>query len=234
MKLMNLLDEEYTKHPFYGSPKLTAWLKSKGHNVNIKRVKRLMNIMGIIAIYPTKNTSQKNFYHTIYPYLLADLIINKANLVWCADITYIKLKKGFMYLIAIMDWYSRYVLAWELSNSLEVDFCIEALLRALKITMPEIFNTDQGSQFTSHDFTKVLLEAKIKISMDGKGRTFDNIFIERLWRSVKYENIYLNQYETVQDLRNGLTNYFEFYNNERLHQSSGYKPPYDIYMHSSN
>ena len=229
-KIMNLIDEEYTKHPFYGSPRLTVFLNKNGYKVNIKRVKRLMKKMGIVAIYPKPNLSKKNQEHRIYPYLLTDIEIKEPNFVWSIDITYIRLERGFMYLVAVIDWYSRYVLSWELSNTLEADFCIEALQKALQKGTPVFFNTDQGSQFTSNGFISVLTDKKINISMDSKGRALDNIFVERLWRSVKYEDIYIKQYVTVDDLYNGLRAYFEFYNHERPHQSLNYKTPYDIHF----
>lgn len=193
------------------------------------RVRRLMRFMGIEAIYPKPRLSIKDQEHRIYPYLLRDLVIDHPDQVWAADITYIRLRRGFAYLVAIMDWYSRYVLAWELSLTLEADFCLIALNRALQNAMPEIFNTDQGSQFTSEAFTKVLKYAGILISMDGRGRTFDNIMIERLWRSVKYEEVYLKDYENFVDARKGLAEYFLFYNTERPHQSLGSRSPVEIY-----
>jgi len=230
-KLMNLIDEQYTKTPFYGSPRLTAWLNRQGHPVNIKRVKRLMGIMGITAIYPGPNLSKRNKAHAVYPYLLKGVDINRVNQVWSTDITYIRLRKGFVYLVAIIDWHSRYVLSWELSNTLDADFCVEALKRALEqYGDPEIFNTDQGSQFTSKAFTDVLLGHGISISMDGKGRALDNIFVERLWRSVKQERIYLYNYETVPETFEGLAEYFWFYNNERPHQSLNYQTPAEVYL----
>jgi putative transposase len=227
---MNIIDEEYTKHPFYGSPRLTAYLNKLGYGVNIKRVKRLMKQMGIIAIYPKPKLSIKNIENRIYPYLIKGLKIDKPNYVWSTDITYIRLKNGFMYLTAIIDWYSRYVISWELSNTLELDFCIEALKRALKINKPLIFNSDQGAQFTSNFFTGILLEQNIEISMDSKGRALDNIFVERLWRSLKYEDIYIKQYESVDELYDGLKDYFKFYNQERLHQSLDYLTPFEVYF----
>lgn len=230
-KLMNLIDEQYTKTPFYGSPRLTAWLKRQGYNVNPKRVRRLMRIMGITAIYPGPNLSKRNKAHAIYPYLLKGVEINRINQVWSTDITYIRLKKGFVYLVAIIDWHSRYVLAWELSNTLDADFCVETLKRALEqYGNPEIFNTDQGSQFTSKAFTDVLLARGISISMDSKGRALDNIFVERLWRSVKQERIYLYNYETIPETFAGLVEYFWFYNNERIHQSLDYQTPAEVYL----
>ena len=227
--LMNLIDEQYTKTPFYGSLRLTAWLRRQGHRVNRKRVQRLMGLMGISAIYPTKNTSQPREGHKIYPYLLQDIELCRPNQVWSTDITYIRLSEGFLYLVAILDWFSRYVLAWALSNTLDVHFCLEALKDALTKGHPDIFNTDQGSQFTSDNFTGVLLENGVQISMDGRGRALDNIFVERLWRSVKYENVYLNNYESAKDAYRGLGEYFAFYNNERPHQSLGYRTPIEVH-----
>lgn len=209
LTLMRLIDEEYTKHPFYGSRRFAAWLKTLGYNVNRKRVSRLMQIMGIEAIYPKKNLSRASEYNKVYPYLLNGVLINRPNRVWSTDITYIRLLNGFVYLIAIIDWYSRYVLAWRLSNTLDVNFCIEALEEALEIDCPEFFNIDQGSQFTSNAFIGVLQKHPIAISMDGKGRAFDNIFVERLWRSVKYEEVYLKDYVTVQDAKQGLEAYIQ-------------------------
>ena len=198
LQLMNLIDEQYTKTPFYGSPKMTAWLRRSGHLINIKRVKRLMRKMGIMAIYPGKNISKRNQQHKIYSYLLKGLDITRSNQVWATDITYIRLKKGFVYLVAIIDLHSRYVLSWRLSNTLDSHFCTEALKEALaKYGKPEIFNSDQGCQFTGEDFTKILLSHEVKISMDSKGRALDNIFVERLWRSVKYENIYLHNLSLI-------------------------------------
>jgi len=228
--LMNLIDEVYTKYPFYGSPKILACLRRMGHAINIKRVKRLMGIMGISAIYPGPNTSKSVVGHKIYPYLLSGLKIVRPNQVWSTDITYIRMARGFLYLVAIIDWYSRYVLAWNLSNTLDVGFCLEALQKALRVGTPEIFNSDQGSQFTSDDFTGMLLDLRIQISMDGRGRAFDNIFVERLWRSVKYENVYLNNYEEAWEARKGLDGYFEFYDNERPHQSLDYQTPSEVYF----
>ena len=228
--LMTIIDEIYTKYPFYGSLKICESLKRQGHKINIKRIKRLMKIMRITAIYPAPNTSMRNKEHKIYPYLLRDLEIMSPNQVWAADITYIRMKKGFMYLMAIIDWYSRYVIAWELSNTLDSGFCKEALLRALKTGKPDIFNNDQGVQFTENNFTGILESKNIQISMDSVGRALDNVFVERLWRSLKYEDIYLKDYESVKDLLKGLEIYFWFFNNERPHQSLGYNTPSQIYF----
>jgi putative transposase len=227
--LMRLLDEQYMRRPFYGSRRMRDWLRMQGHRVCRDRVRRLMRLMGIEAIYPKPRLSIKEKEHRIYPYLLRDLTIDHADQVWAADITYIRLRRGFAYLVAIMDWYSRYVVSWELSLTLETDFCVSALNYALTGRTPEIFNTDQGSQFTSEVFTDRLKEAGIQISMDGRGRTFDNIMIERLWRSVKYEEVYLKDYEDFIDARKGLSAYFLFYNNERPHQSLGSRPPVEVY-----
>jgi len=228
--LMNLIDVEYTRHPFYGSPKLLACLKRMGHDINIKRVKRLMRLMGIRAIYPTANTSKPAIGHKIFPYLLSGIKIVRPNQVWSADITYIRMAYGFLYLVAIIDWYSRYVLSWKLSNTMDKEFCLEALREALRSGKPDIFNSDQGGQFTSDDFTGILLDRNIQISMDGRGRALDNIFVERLWRSVKYEDVYLNNYEVPQEAHAGLGVYFNFYNNERPHQAIDYQTPAEVHF----
>jgi putative transposase len=228
--LKRLLDEQYTQMPFYGSRRMTALLKRKGHDVNRKHVQRLMREMGIEAIYPKPDLSKPHPRHKIYPYLLSDVGIDRKDQVWASDITYIPLARGFMYLVAIIDWWSRYVLAWQLSTSMEASFCVNALDMALKFGAPEIFNTDQGSQFTSDAFTGTLKNSDIAISMDGRGRCMDNIFTERLWRTVKYENVYLMHYETVPEGVKGINTYFDFYNNERLHQSLGYKTPAEVYF----
>lgn len=227
--VMSFMDRQHIQTPFYGSRKMVVELRKNGYIVNRKRVQRLMVTMGIRAIYPNRSLSQRNKAHKIYPYLLKDIKIDTPNFVWSTDITYIQLREGFLYLVAIIDWYSRYVLSWRLSNTLDVSFCLDALEEALKKGTPVIFNTDQGSQFTSKDFTQILLDKGIKISMDGKGRVFDNIFIERLWRSVKYENVYLKGYETCKETIDGLGSYFLFYNNQRPHQSLGYKVPHEIH-----
>ena len=227
--LMRLIDEQYTQTPFYGSRRMTAWLASQGFPVNRKRVSRLMRRMGIEAIYPKKRLSRPDVTAKKYPYLLRDMAIDRPDQVWAADITYIRMKHGFIYLVAIMDWFSRYVLAWAVSITMDVDFCVEALGHALGTAKPEIFNTDQGSQFTSRSFTGVLEAEDIMISMDGRGRVYDNIFVERLWRSVKYEEVYLKEYETVREAVSNLRAYFGFYNQERLHQALGYKTPYQLY-----
>lgn len=215
--------------PFYGYRKMTQWLRRQGHRVNGKRVYRLMRLMGIAALYPSPNTTRRAKNNAIYPYLLRGVTIERPNHVWSSDITYIPLARGFMYLVAVIDWYSRYILSWQLSNTLESIFCVQALQDALRKNKPTIFNTDQGAQFTSHDFTSTLKAHKIAISMDGKGRALDNIFIERFWRSLKYEDVYLKKYETVSDLTAGLQRYFAFYNQERVHQSLEYKTPLEVY-----
>ena len=229
LELMRLIDEQYTRAPFYGVQRMTAHLVNKGYCVNVKRIRRLYRLMGIEAIYPKKKLSIPSMEYK-YPYLLNDIAVARPNHVWCADITYIRLLNGFLYLFAVMDWHSRYVLAWRLSNTLDVQFCIEGLKASLSDFRPQIFNTDQGSQFTSKEFTELLLDNGVKISMDSKGRAFDNIFIERLWRSVKYEEVYINAYETPKQAYTGLSDYFRFYNNERLHQSLGYKTPYEVHF----
>ena len=231
LAMMRRIDEMHLKRPFYGSRRLRDWLQAEGHTVCRKKVRRLMALMGIRALYPRKRTSQPGKGHKIYPYLLRDLKIDRPNQVWATDISYIPMAKGFAYLVAIMDWHSRKVLSWRLSNSMDTDFCIEALEEALATYgSPEIFNTDQGAQFTSDAFTSVLKDADVKISMDGKGRWMDNVFVERLWRSVKYEDVYLKAYETVSAARDGIGDYFKFYNRERQHQGLNRKTPDQVYM----
>lgn len=231
LALMQLIDEEYTRAPFYGYRKMTARLRDPhGYQVNHKRVARLMGIMGLQAIYPQPQTTVVHPQHRKYPYLLRNLKIDRPNQVWAADITYIPLPGGFMYLVAIMDWYSRYVLTWRLSNTLDGAFCLAALREALNHAQPEIFNTDQGVQFTAHEFTQTLEAAHVRISMDGRGRVFDNIFVERLWRSVKHENVYIKGYETVPALFAGLDDYFHLYNYERPHQSLDYRTPAAVHF----
>jgi putative transposase len=228
LRLMELIDRQYLARPFYGSRRMAAWLATQGFPVNRKRVQRLMRLMGLI--YQRPNTSKAAPEHTKYPYLLGGLTIDQVNQVWCSDITYIPLARGFIYLVAIMDWHSRAVLAWRISNTLHADFCVDALEEALRrFGRPEIFNTDQGSQFTSTDFTGVLKAHGIKISMDGKGRCMDNIFVERLWRSLKYEDVYLHAYASVAEARAGIAAWLHFYNEERLHQAHGYRTPRQIY-----
>jgi putative transposase len=228
--LMRLIDEEYTRHPFRGREQLTDWLDSLGHHVNPKRVRRLMHIMGIQAIYPKRKTSIPNKEHKVFPYLLRDMRIEYPNQVWATDITYIRMHPGWMYLVAIMDWYSRYVISWELSNTMDVHFCLEALGNALAKQKPDIVNSDQASQFTSRDFTEMLEASGIRISMDGRGRVYDNIFIERLWRTVKYEEVYLHDYESIREVKEGLKMYFRFYNEERFHSSLNKKTPAAVYF----
>jgi putative transposase len=227
---MRLIDEQYTRTPFYGRPKMTAWLRSQGCLVNPKRVGRLMRLMGLCAIYPKPRLSANREPHAIYPYLLRGVKIERANQVWSTDITYIRLRQGFVYLVAVMDWFSRYVLDWQLSNSLDSDFCLRALDRALGIGKPGIFNTDQGVQFTSQAFVGRLLEEGIAVSMDGRGRALDNVFVERLWRSVKYEEVYLKDYANVNETFAGLGAYFGFYNRERPHQALGYRTPQAVHF----
>jgi putative transposase len=229
LHLMRLLDEQYTATPFYGVRRMTAWLRTHGYPVNHKRVARLMHRMGIAALPTRLPLSRRDHQHRIYPYLLRGVTIQRVNQVWSTDITYIRLHQGFVYLVAVMDWFSRYVLSWALSVTLDGQFCCEALQQALRQGPPEIFNTDQGAQFTSKDFTGLLEEQGIQISMDGRGRALDNVFVERLWRSVKYEEVYLKDYATVPEARQGLGQYFTFYNHERLHQSLGYQTPAAVY-----
>ena len=228
--LMRLLDEQYTRTPFYGSRRMTEWLATQSHVVNRKRVSRLMELLGIEAVYPKPKLSQPGEGHRIYPYLLRDVTVERVNQVWSTDITYIRMAQGFLYLVAVMDWFSRYVLSWSLSLTMEVDFCIEALQRALRRGQPEIFNSDQGSQFTSEKFTGVMAERQVAISMDGRGRCMDNIFVERLWRSLKYEEVYLKDYASVAEARAGIDRYFQFYNHQRLHQSLDYRTPAGVYQ----
>lgn len=229
LRLMRLLDEQFTKTPFYGSRKMTAWLNSIGERVNKKRIVRLMRVMGLEAIYQKPRLSQSDKGHRLYPYLLRGVPIVRPDQVWSVDITYIRLAGGFIYLVAVLDWFSRYVLSWGISVSIDVVFCVEALEDALAKGLPDIFNSDQGSQFTSAEFTGRLEKAAVKISMDGRGRVFDNIFIERLWRSVKYEEVYLKDYADVREARRNLGRYFDFYNRERLHQTLGYRTPEAVY-----
>lgn len=235
LALMRLIDEIHLRLPFYGSRRIRDELEDSGHAVNRKRIQRLMRQMGLRALYPRQRTSQPGKGHKIYPYLLRDLSIEHANHVWATDISYIPMAKGFMYLVAIMDWYSRRVLSWRVSNTLDTDFCIEALEEALqRFGAPEIFNTDQGTQFTSEAFTGVLKSHDIDISMDGKGRWVDNVFVERLWRSVKYEDVYLHAYETPTELRAGLARYFTFYNTRRRHSALDRRTPDAVYFEQAN
>jgi putative transposase len=227
--LMRLIDEQYLRRPFFGSRRMAVWLASVGRVVNRKRVQRLMRLMGIEALYPKPSTTQRHPEHRVFPYLLRDVAIVRPDQVWSTDITYVPMPRGFMYLTAVIDWYSRYVLSWQLSNSLEGSFCIEALEAALSLGRPEIFNTDQGVQYTASAFTSRLQQAEVLISMDGRGRALDNVFVERLWRSVKYECLYLHGYATVPELAAGLSEYFEFYRHERPHQALGYATPAEVY-----
>jgi putative transposase len=227
--LMRLIDEQYLATPFFGSRRMTVWLLDAGHAVNRKRVQRLMQLMGLEAIYPKPRLSVGNQEHRKFPYLLRGLSVNRVNQVWATDITYVPMSRGFMYLVAVIDWHSRYVLSWRLSNSLESSFCIEALEAALEWGCPEIFNTDQGVQFTNRTFTGCLERAGVSISMDGRGRALDNVFVERLWWSVKYEHVYQHDHQTVASLHQGLDTYLEFSNRKRRHQSLKYETPWDVY-----
>ena len=230
LRFMHRVDEIFTEYPFYGSRRIREALRREGFEVGRERVQACMRQMGLRAIYPKGSLSKRHPGHKIYPYLLRDREITHPNQVWATDITYLRLRQGFVYLVAVIDWYSRYVLSWRISNTLDVSFCREALGEALEKGCPEIFNSDQGSQFTSHDFTGILLGKEIAISMDGQGRAFDNIFTERLWRSVKYEEVYLKDYQVCRDAREGLEEYFSFYNNRRYHQSLEYKTPYEVHF----
>ena len=230
LRFMRLMDETYTLRPFYGVRKMTAHLRRAGEAVNPKRVRRLMRQMGLEAIYPKKRLSLAAEGHKRYPYLLRDLLIDRPDQVWCADITYVRLRRGFLYLAAVMDWHSRYVLSWELSRSLEADFCRQALQDALRQGTPEIFNTDQGVQFTCEAFTGALEAQGVRISMDGRGRCYDNIFVERLWRTVKYEEVFLRDYADPVEARQGLRAYFRFYNAQRPHQALDYRTPAEVYF----
>ncbi len=233
LELMRLIDEQYTRTPFYGYRRMTVYVNELGHEVNPKRIERLMGKMGLEAIYAKPRTTVKNEGHIVYPYLLRGVAIVRADQVWSTDITYIRMSQGFMYLVAVMDWWSRYVLSWRLSNTLDGRFCNDALDEALRRGRPEVFNTDQGCQFTSRDFTGRLESHGIRISMDGRGRALDNVFVERLWRTVKYEEVYLKEYLRVSDLEEGLAAYFRFYNTERPHQALGYKTPKHLYLASA-
>ena len=231
LKLMRLIDEQYTKTPFYGWPRMTVHLQRAGYPVNHKRIQRLMHLMGLQAIYPQPRAKKGSGQaHKVYPYLLRGVQVSRVDQVWATDITYIGLPSGFMYLVAIIDWYSRYVLAWQLSNTLDGAFCLVALEQALAHGKPDIFNTDQGVQFTAHQFTDTLAAADIRVSMSGAGRVWDNIFGERLWRTVKYEHVYLVDHQTVPALHNGLAYYFPFYNDERPHQSLDHQTPAEVYF----
>ena len=227
--LMRLIDEQYLATPFYGSRRMKVWLTAGGHVVNRKRVQRLMQMMDLEAIYPKPRLSLANKEHRKFPYLLRHLTVDRVNQVWATDITYVPMCRGFMYLVAVIDWHSRYVLSWRLSNSLESSFCVEALEAALELGCPEIFNSDQGVQFTNQTFTGCLERAGISISMDGRGRALDNVFVERLWWSVKYEHVYRHDHQTVASLHQGLDTYLEFFNRKRRHQSLEYQTPWDVY-----
>jgi putative transposase len=227
---MRLLDEQYTLTPYYGVRRMTAWLRSQGYAVNRKRVARLLRTLGVETIYPKPHTSQAHLAHRVYPYLLRDVPITRVNQVWSTDITYIRLHGGFVYLVAVMDWFSRYVLSWALSITMDVGFCLEALEQALGVAHPDIFNSDQGAQFTSLEFTGRLGAAGIQISMDGRGRALDNVFVERLWRTVKYEEVYLKDYETPREATQQLGRFFVQYNSERPHQALGYQTPATVYF----
>ena len=227
---MRLLDEKYTETPYYGIRRMTAWLQSQGYPVNRKRVARLMRTMGLETLYPKPRTSQAHPEHRVYPYLLRDVPITQVNQVWSTDITYIRLHSGFIYLVAVMDWFSRYVLSWAVSITMEVGFCLEALEEALRRATPDIFNSDQGSQFTSLEFTGRLEAAGIRISMDGRGRALDNVFVERLWRTVKQEEVYLKDYRTPREAIQELDRFFGRYNEQRQHQSLDYQTPASVYF----
>lgn len=228
--LCRLIDEEYTRRPFYGSRRMVVCLSRLGHIVNRKRVQRLMRMMGLAGMAPGPNTSGKHPQHKVYPYLLRGVDVKRPNQVWSTDVSYIRLARGFVYLVAVIDWYSRRVLSWRISNSMDASFCVDCLEDALRVHgKPEVFNSDQGSQFTSNAFTAVLKREGIAISMDGRGRALDNIFVERLWRSVKYEDVYLQGYGTMGELTIGLARYFAFYNGERPHQSLGNRTPHEVY-----
>jgi putative transposase len=229
LRLMRLIDEQYLKTPFYGSRRMTAFLERRGEAVNRKRVQRLMALMGLEGLHPRRRTTIADPAARAYPYLLRDRVLTRPDEVWSSDITYVPMRRGFMYLTAVIDWYSRYVLSWRLSNTMDVGFCLEALDEALQRGRPEIFNTDQGSQFTSREYTGRLEAAGVAASRDGRGRALDNVFVERLWRSVKYEDIYIKDYERVPELESGLSAYFRFYDEERPHQSLDYRTPGEVY-----
>jgi putative transposase len=233
LRLMRLIDQQFIRTPFYGSRRLTRFLERSGETVNRKRVRRLMAPMGLEAVHPRPRTMTAAPDARAYPYLLRDRVLTHADEVWSSDITYVPMRRGFMYLTAVIDWFSRYVLSWRLSNTLDGRFCLEALDEALAISRPDIFNTDQGSQFTAQVYTGRLEEAGIAVSRDGRGRALENVFVERLWRSVKYEDIYIKDYETVPELESGLAAYFQFYDEERPHQSLGYRTPAEVYRAGS-
>jgi putative transposase len=234
LNLMHRIDEIYTKCPFYGYPRMTKRLQNEGYMVNHKRIYRLMQVMGIQAVFPKQNTSKPNLEHRIFPYLLNQTPALAPNHIWGTDITYIRLSKGFCYLVALLDWFSRYVVAWELSPTLDMDFCLKNLGQALSRAVPQIHNSDQGSHFTSPRYTALLTQAQVQISMDGRGRCMDNIFTERLWRTVKYEEVYLKEYHNFSEAHASLSQYFQFYNHERLHSSLDYQTPAAIYYGKSS
>jgi len=229
LRLMRRIDEQYLKTPFYGSRRMAVTLGGPGEPVNRKRIQRLMRLMGIEALHPKPRTTTPAERVKVYPYLLRDRVLTRVDEVWSSDITYVPMRRGFMYLTAVIDWYSRYVLSWRLSNTMDVGFCLEALDEALSRGRPEIFNTDQGSQFMSREYTGRLEGAGVAVSRDGRGRALDNVFVERLWRSVKYEDIYIKDYDRTSDLESGLTAYFQFYDEDRPHQSLGYRTPGEVY-----
>jgi putative transposase len=233
LELMRHIDQQYTRTPFYGSRRMAVYLNGVGYEVNRKRVQRLMRLMGLEGVAPGPHTSRPHPAHAIYPYLLRGLVIDRPNQVWCTDVTYIPMHRGFMFLVAILDWSSRYVLAWMVSNTQDTTFCLDALEQAFTHGCPAIFNSDQGCQFTSAAFTSRLEAAEVQISMDGRGRVFDNIFIERLWRTVKYEDIYLHDYRNGVDLERGVTTYFQFYNTDRPHQALDYRTPEQVHFEKS-
>jgi putative transposase len=233
LQLMRLLDDQYTRTPFYGIRRMTVWLRQQGYAVNTKRVARLLHTMGLETIYPQPRLSQPQPERRVYPYLLRGVPITRVNQVWSTDITYIRLQAGFVYLVAVMDWFSRYVLSWALSITMDVGFCLEALEQALMVATPDIFHSDQGSQCTSGDFTERLVAAGVRISMDGRGRALDNVFVERLWRTVKYEEVYLQDYGTPKEAMQGLGRFFQVYNGQRPHQALGYQTPAMVYFGSN-
>jgi putative transposase len=232
LAIMKMIDRQYLATPFYGARRLAAWLRNQGYRVNRKRVRRLMQVMGLKAIYRRPRTSAPAPGHRTYPYLLGGMEITRPDQVWAADITYIPMARGFLYLVAIIDWYSRYVLSWQLSNTLDAGFCVEALREALRKGRPDILNTDQGSQFTAEAFTGMLEQHGVRVSMDGKGRYSDNLFVERLWRTVKYEEVYLKAYQDGREARGGIGDYFRFYNTQRPHQALGYRTPAEAHASS--
>ena len=234
LELMKMIDRIFMEHPYFGARRMREMLIRAGRKVTRKTIRRLMKLMGLEALYRKPRTSKTSPEHKIYPYLLRGLEITEPNQVFASDITYIPMARGFVYLVAVMDWHSRYILSWRLSNTLESDFCVEALTDSLNVAKPQIFNTDQGSQFTSSDFVDTLLDAGVQVSMDGRGRCMDNIFVERLWRSLKYEEVYLNPYENIRQARESIARWVDFYNNRRPHQGLGYRTPAEVYFHASS